>query len=62
MENTVGGRFPAELKAEMPEFTEDKNEREKLTVCTVSHRTVTESSGFYIEVFLPRRCSGSIFS
>lgn len=61
MENTVGGRFPAELKAEMPEFPEDKNERQTLTVCTVSHRMVTEISGFYTEVFLPQRCSGSIF-
>jgi hypothetical protein len=60
MQNVIASRFPAELKAEMPEVTEEKNKREKFTVCTKSHRTVTETSGFYIEVFLPQRCSGSI--
>lgn len=35
MQNTAPRRSPAELKAEMPEVTEEKKKREKLAVCTV---------------------------
>lgn len=58
----TASRFLAELRAEMPEVTEGKNKKREcsLYVISKSQQTVTETSGFCIEVFLPQGCPGSI--
>lgn len=63
MQNTRASRFPVELKAEIPEVLQKKRlkGRSSLYALSKSHRTETETSGLYIEVFLPQRCSGSVF-
>lgn len=52
---TRASKVPAELEAEMPEVTEERNKKGKAHyVISKSQQTETETSSFCIEVFLPQ--------